>query len=60
VVAVASLGDMVGADAPTRTGMMIVMATVVIVVRIWQAAGMVAERIHELILNQRGDPMSAR
>jgi hypothetical protein len=55
MVAVALLTDIAEADAPIRTDMMIVMAATVIVVCIWQAAGMVAARIRELILEQRGD-----
>jgi uncharacterized membrane protein YhaH (DUF805 family) len=46
------LADMTEADAATRTGMMIVMASVIIVVCIWQAAGMITARLHHLLLNQ--------
>lgn len=46
------LADMTAADAATRMGMMIVMASVIIVVCIWQAAGMIAARIHQLLLQQ--------
>jgi hypothetical protein len=60
MVAAAALAEMAEADAATRTGMMIVMATVVIVVCIWQAAGVVAAHIHELILDRRDTATSAR
>jgi hypothetical protein len=46
------LADMTAADAATRTGMMIVTASVIIVVCIWQAAGMIAARVHQLLLQQ--------
>ena len=48
----AAVAEMAEANAATRTGMMIVMATVVIVVCVWQAVGMVAARIHALILDR--------
>jgi hypothetical protein len=60
MVAAAVLAEMAEADAPTRTGMMIVMGTIVIVVCVWQAAGMVAARIHELILDQHDPPKPVR
>lgn len=46
------LADMTAADAATRTGMMVVMASVIIVVCIWQAAAMVTARVHQLLLQQ--------
>lgn len=60
MAAAAALAEMAGADAATRTGMMIVMAAVVIVVCVWQAAGMVAARIHALILDQHDAARPAR
>jgi hypothetical protein len=55
MVMAAALGEMAQADAATRTDMMIVMGTVVIVVCIWQAAGMAAAHIHHHILSQGPD-----
>jgi len=60
IVAAAALGEMAEADAATRMGMAIVMATVIIVVCIWQAAAVVTARIHELILDRRDTATSAR
>jgi hypothetical protein len=60
MVTAAALAEMAKADAATQTGMMIIMGTIVIVVCIWQAAGMVAARIHELILEQRDAATSVR
>jgi hypothetical protein len=55
-----SLAEMAEGDGATRTGMMIIMGPLVIVVCIWQAAGMVAAHIHELILDQRDAATPAR
>jgi hypothetical protein len=60
MVAAAALAEMAEADGATRTGMMIIMGPLVIVVCIWQAAGMVAAHIHELILDQRDAATPAR
>jgi hypothetical protein len=52
MVTAVALGEMAQADAATRTDMMIVMGAVIIVVCIWQAAGMAAPHIHHHTLSR--------
>lgn len=55
MVTTAVLSEMTQADAATRTDMMIIMGTVVIVVCIWQAAGMAAAHIQHEAFNRSRD-----
>jgi Kef-type K+ transport system membrane component KefB len=53
VMITAMLADAANADMATRIGMFVTMTAVVIVVSIWQAAGLAVGRIHKIILEQR-------
>jgi hypothetical protein len=50
----AMLGESFNADVPTRIGMYIIMAAIVIVVSVWQAAAFVAATLQMEIAQQRG------
>ncbi len=51
----ALLADAANADMATRVGMFVTIVAVVIVVSIWQAAGLAVTRIHRIILEQQGE-----
>jgi Kef-type K+ transport system membrane component KefB len=51
----AMLADAASIDMATRIGMFVIMTGVVIVVSIWQAAGLAVTRIHKIILDQRDE-----
>ena len=51
----ALLADAANTDMATRVGMFVAMTAVVIVVCIWQAAGLVVTRIHRILLEQQDE-----
>jgi Kef-type K+ transport system membrane component KefB len=51
----ALLADAANTDTATRVGMFITIVAVVIVVSIWQAAGLAVTRVHRIILEQRDE-----
>jgi len=51
----ALLADAANADMATRVGMFVTIVAVVIVVSIWQAAGLAVARIHRIILEHQGE-----
>jgi Kef-type K+ transport system membrane component KefB len=51
----ALLADAANTDMATRVGMFVAMTAVVIVVSIWQAAGLVVTRIHRILLEQQDE-----
>jgi Kef-type K+ transport system membrane component KefB len=51
----ALLADAANADMATRVGMFITIVAVVIVVSIWQAAGLAVARVHRIILEQQDE-----
>jgi Kef-type K+ transport system membrane component KefB len=53
VAIAAMLADAANADMATRIGMFVTMTAIIIVVSIWQAAGLAVARIHKIILDQR-------
>jgi predicted Na+-dependent transporter len=53
VSATALHADAANTDMATRVGMFVVIAAVVIVVCIWQAAGLAVARVHRIILEQQ-------
>jgi Kef-type K+ transport system membrane component KefB len=55
VAITAMLADAANTDAATRIGMFVTMTAVVIVVSIWQAAGLAVARIHKIILDQHDE-----
>jgi hypothetical protein len=55
VAITAMLADAANTDMATRIGMFVAMTAVVIVVSIWQAAGLAVARIHKIILDQRDE-----
>jgi Kef-type K+ transport system membrane component KefB len=55
VAITAMLADAANTDIATRIGMFVTMTAVVIVVSIWQAAGLAVTRIHKIILDQRDE-----
>ena len=55
VAITAMLADAANPDMATRIGMFVTMTAIVIVVSIWQAAGLAVPRIHKIILDQRDE-----
>jgi hypothetical protein len=55
VAITAMLADAANSDMATRIGMFVTMTAIVIVVSIWQAAGLAVARIHKIILDQRDE-----
>jgi Kef-type K+ transport system membrane component KefB len=53
VAITAILADAANADMATRIGMFVTMTAIIIVVSIWQAAGLAVARIHKIIMDQR-------
>jgi uncharacterized membrane protein (DUF485 family) len=51
----AFLADAANTDMATRAGMFVTIVAVVIVVSIWQAAGLAVARIHRIILEQQDE-----
>ena len=51
----ALLADAANTDTATRVGMFITIVAVVIVVSIWQAAGLAVTRVHRIILEQQDE-----
>ena len=51
----ALLADAANADMATRIGMFVTVVAVVIVVSIWQAAGLAVIRVHRIILERRDE-----
>jgi hypothetical protein len=49
------LADAANADMATRIGMFVTMTAVVIVVSIWQAAGLTVARVRKISLDQRDE-----
>jgi Kef-type K+ transport system membrane component KefB len=49
------VADAANSDMATRIGMFVTMTAIVIVVSIWQAAGLAVARIHKIILDQRDE-----
>jgi Kef-type K+ transport system membrane component KefB len=60
VAITATLADAANADMATRIGMFVTMTSIVIVVSIWQAAGLAVARIHRIILDQHDDAIPGR
>lgn len=55
VAITAMLADAANSDMATRIGMFVTMTAIVIVVSIWQAAGLAMARIHKIIVDQRDE-----
>jgi Kef-type K+ transport system membrane component KefB len=53
--ATALLADAANTDMATRVGMFVTTTAVVIVVSIWQAAGLTVACVHKIILDQRDE-----
>jgi hypothetical protein len=51
----ALLADAANTDMATRIGMFVTMTAVVIVVSIWQAAGLAVARLHRILLEQQDE-----
>ena len=51
----ALLADAANTDTATRVGMFITIVAVVIVVSIWQAAGLAVARVHRILLEQQDE-----
>jgi uncharacterized membrane protein (DUF485 family) len=51
----AFLADAANTDMATRAGMFVTIVAVVIVVSIWQAAGLAVARVHKIILEQQDE-----
>jgi Kef-type K+ transport system membrane component KefB len=51
----ALLADAANTDTATRVGMFITIVAVVIVVSIWQAAGLAVARVHRILLEQQNE-----
>jgi hypothetical protein len=49
------LADAANTDMATRIGMFVTIVAVVIVVRIWQAAGLAVARVHRILLEQQDE-----
>jgi Kef-type K+ transport system membrane component KefB len=52
VAITAVLADAANTDMATRVGMFVTMTAVVIIVSVWQAAGLAVARIHKIMLEQ--------
>jgi hypothetical protein len=51
----ALLADAANTDIATRVGMFVTMVAIIIVVNIWQAAGLAVARVHRIILEQQDE-----